>query len=121
MAGSAIKVATGNGAITVRAGDRTDVEIVADFRMTSQERLDATKASYAEIETAGQNAADLYQPFMKDLQDQVTFLGHDLNPAAVASLKPEAKKLNEKADELSRSIDDTIATTNKKIGALRPQ
>jgi phosphoenolpyruvate-protein kinase (PTS system EI component) len=92
-----------------------------ELRERSQERLDATKASYAEIETAGQKAADLYQPFMKDLQDQVTFLGHDLNPAAVASLEPEAKKLNEKADELMRRIDDTIATTNKKIGALRPQ
>jgi len=93
----------------------------ADLRQRSEERLQSTKSSYAEIETVGQRAAELYGPFMKDLQDQVTFLGHDLNPSAVASLKPEAAKLNEKAEELIKRIDDTIATTNQKIGALRPQ
>jgi chromosome segregation ATPase len=93
----------------------------ADLRQRSEERLNATKASYADIEAVGQKAADLYGPFMKDLQDQVTFLGHDLNPSAVASLEPEAAKLNEKADTLLRSIDDTIATANQKILALRPQ
>jgi len=93
----------------------------ADLRQRSEERLQATKASYAEIESVGLKAADQYGPFMKDLQDQVTFLGHDLNPSAVASLKPEAAKLNQKAETLMKSIDDTIATANQKIGALRPQ
>jgi len=92
-----------------------------DLRKRSEERLQATRASYAEIETVGQRAADQYGPFMKDLQDQVTFLGHDLNPSAVASLKPEAAKLNQKAETLVKSIDDTIATANGKIRALRPQ
>ncbi len=92
-----------------------------DLRKKSDDRLAATKASYAEIGTVGQKAGDLYGPFMKALQDQVTFLGHDLNPSAVADLKPEAEKINEKAKELLGSIDDTIATANKNIGALRPE
>ena len=92
-----------------------------DLRKRSEERLEATKASYAEIEAVGQQAAGLYPPFMKDLQDQVTYLGHDLNAEAVASLKPEAAKLNENASTLTRSLDDTISTANEKIGALRPQ
>jgi hypothetical protein len=92
-----------------------------DLRKRSEERLEATKASYAEIEAMGQKAADLYPPFMKDLQDQITYLGHDLNAEAVASLKPEVAKLNEKAQALVRSLDDTIGTANQKIGALRPQ
>jgi len=93
----------------------------ADLRQRSEERLQNTKSSYAEIETVGQRAAELYGPFMNDLQDQVTYLGHDLNPGAVASLKPEAAKLNEKASALIERIDDTIATTNRKIDALRPE
>jgi len=93
----------------------------ADLRRKSEDRLNATKASYDEIGTVGKKAADLYGPFMKDLQDQVTFLGHDLNPSAVASLKPEAAKLNEKANALIAEIDDTITTANTNIGALRPQ
>jgi hypothetical protein len=58
---------------------------------------------------------------MKTLQDQVTYLGHDLNPSAVASLKPNAAKLNDEAKELVKRIDDTITTANTAIGALRPQ
>lgn len=92
-----------------------------DLRKRSEERLEATKASYAEIGTVGQKAGDLYGPFMKALQDQITYLASDLNPAAIASLKPDATKLNERADELIKSIDDTIYTANKNIGALRPR
>jgi len=91
-----------------------------DLRKKSDDRLAATKASYAEIGTVGRKAGDLYGPFMKALQDQVTFLGHDLNPSAVADLKPEAAKINEAASKLMQGIDDTIATANKNIAALRP-
>jgi DNA repair exonuclease SbcCD ATPase subunit len=93
----------------------------AELRKQSEDRLAQTKASYAEIGTVGQRAVDLYGPVMKALQDQVTYLGHDLNPSAVASLKPDAAKLNDQANELVKRIDDTISTTNTAIGALRPQ
>jgi uncharacterized coiled-coil DUF342 family protein len=92
-----------------------------DLRKKSEDRLTETKASYKEIGTVGDKAADLYDPFMKALQDQVTYLGHDLNAGAVASLKPEAQKINQKADELMKSIDDTITTANTNIGALNPK
>jgi hypothetical protein len=42
---------------------------------------------------------------MKDLADQVWFLRHDLTPSAVAALKPNAKKLNERARELFSAVD----------------
>jgi hypothetical protein len=92
-----------------------------DLRKRSEDRLMATKESYAEVGTVGQAAADLYGPFMKAMQDQITYLGHDLNPASVASLKPDAAKLNERADKLIKSIDDTISTANKNIGGLQPR
>jgi hypothetical protein len=91
-----------------------------DLRQKSEDRLEATKASYAEIGTVAGKAAEVYEPFMKALQDQVTFLGHDLNAAAIASLEPEAAKINEQARKLIKGIDDTITTANKNIGALRP-
>jgi hypothetical protein len=93
----------------------------ADLKKRSEERLAKTKASFAEIGTVGQKAADLYGPVMKALQDQVTYLGHDLNPSAVASLKPDAAKLNQQVQELGKRIDDTITTANAGIAALRPQ
>ena len=92
-----------------------------DLRKRSEERFEATKAGYDQIKTAGQTAADLYGVFMKTLEDHITFLGHDLNPTALAGLKPDADKLNEKAAKLSQSIDDTISTANIQMSALRPQ
>ena len=91
-----------------------------DLRKRSEERLSKTKASYDEIATAGAKATEMYGPVMKSLGDQVTYLGHDLNASAVASLKPNAAKLNTQADELARRIDDTMATANKTISTLRP-
>ena len=101
--------------------DSTTAIESADLRKRSEERLAKTKASYGEIGTVGQKAADLYGPFMKALQDQVTYLGHDLNPEAVQSLKPDSAKLNEKAQALIKSIDDTIGVANKNINEIRPQ
>jgi hypothetical protein len=89
-----------------------------DLRQRSEQRLTTAKQRFAEIQTAGQSAAALYPPFMKSLQDQVTFLGHDLNPTAVAALKPDADKLNAQAQELYVAIDKTTATLNSNIGRL---
>jgi hypothetical protein len=92
----------------------------ADLRTRSQERLTETKARYSEISKTGQEAVDLYGPFMKSLQDQVTYLGSDLNASAVASLAPDAAKLKARADELYAAIDKTTAAANSNIAALKP-
>jgi hypothetical protein len=92
-----------------------------DLRKRSEERLTKTKASFAEIRAVGDKAAQLYAPVMKTLGDKVKYLGHDLNPNAVATLKPDADKLNKEVQELVKAVDDTIGTTNAKIGELRPQ
>ena len=91
------------------------------LRARSEERLKKTKANYAEIGAAGRKAAELYEPVMKTLADKVRYLGHDLNAEAVASLKPDAEKLNKDVEKLGKAIDDTIATTNANINAFRPQ
>jgi ElaB/YqjD/DUF883 family membrane-anchored ribosome-binding protein len=93
----------------------------ASLRQRSQDRLKQTRAAYAEIGSVGQKAAQLYEPVMKTLADQVKYLGHDLNPAALAGLKPDAEKLNRDVQKLEKAIDDTIAATNAKIEAIRPQ
>ena len=91
---------------------------VFDHDARRQQRLGQAKARYSEIETNGQGAARLYTPFMKALQDQVTYLGHDLNASAVASLKPEADKLNVQAKELYSAIDKTTAAATSNISQL---
>jgi hypothetical protein len=89
-----------------------------ELRQRSEERLKKTQDRFAEIRQNGQEASNLYTPFMKALQDQVTYLGHDLNPGAVSSLKPEADKLNAQAKELYTAIDKVTSAANNNITKL---
>lgn len=93
----------------------------ADLRKRSDDRLAAAKTTHAQVKAVGQKAAELYGPVMKALQDQVTYLGHDLNPSAIASLKPDAAKLGGQVQELVKRIDETISSANTAIGALAAQ
>jgi hypothetical protein len=118
-------VATRNGEMNVEAGNlfknwegSTAAIQDPELRKRSQDRLAQAKKRYSEIQANGQGAARLYTPFMKALQDQVTYLGHDLNPTAVASLKPEADKLNAQAKELYSAIDKTTAAATNNISQL---
>jgi hypothetical protein len=118
-------VSTRNGELNVEAGKlfkdwEGSTAAIQDpaLRQRSQDRLAQAKKRYSEIQANGQGAATLYTPFMKALQDQVTYLGHDLNPGAVASLKPEADKLNVQAKELYSAIDKTTAAATSNISQL---
>jgi hypothetical protein len=90
----------------------------ADLRKRSEDRLKKTQDRFAGIRQAGQQASSLYEPFMKTLQDQVTYLGHDLNPGAAASLKPDADKLNAQAKDLYAAIDKVTAGATANIATL---
>ena len=52
------------------------------------------------------------EPFRKQLADQITYLGSDLNPSAVASLKPQAGKLNAQGAEVFGKVDQATAKAN---------
>ena len=91
------------------------------LRKRSEDRITTTRASLDKVRAAGQKASELYAPVMKTLQDQVTYLGHDLNAASVASLKPDAAKLNTRVEELNKQLDDTISTANTAIGSISPK
>ena len=89
-----------------------------DLKKRSEQRLTQTQGRFADLRQMGQQATGLYGPFMKTLQDQVTFLGHDLNPGAVASLKPDADKVNAQAQTLYASIDKVTAAAKGNIAKL---
>jgi len=91
------------------------------LREKSEKRLADARARYADIQADGRKADSLYLTFMKTLRDHVTFLGHDLNDSAVASLKPESAKVNAQAKELFAAIDQATGAANTNIGALKPQ
>lgn len=92
-----------------------------EMRAKSQGRMDDTKANYEKIFEAGNKAGDEFDGFIAALDDQVRFLGHDLNPSAIAELTDEAAVLNGKADDFFKAIDETIQVAVKYSSSLEPQ
>lgn len=91
-----------------------------DLRAKGEARLKETQANYDEILKAAQKAGDEFKPFITNLHDQVTFLGHDLNPSAIADLQDEAAALNKKGDKVFEAVDGTIEVATKYTNSLKP-
>jgi hypothetical protein len=89
-----------------------------ELRERSQQRLKRTQDRFTELRQTGQKASAIYAPMMKTLQDQVTYLGHDLNAGAAASLKSDADKLNGQAKDLYAAIDQVTETASANIAKL---
>ena len=90
------------------------------LRERSQARLNETRVRYGEILAEGRGASAMFEPVMGGLRDQVIFLGHDLNPSAIASLKPDAEKLNAQAESLLSGIERTQSKISDYIASLKP-
>jgi DUF2959 family protein len=90
-----------------------------DLKKKGEERLQAAQVRYGKIATAGHDARREYDAFLGELKDQITFMGHDLNPAALASLKPDAAKLNARAQKMFEKIDGASAAANASIDSMR--
>jgi uncharacterized phage infection (PIP) family protein YhgE len=92
----------------------------ADLRAKSDERLAETRKQYDEIFARARTARTDYEPFVKSLRDQWTYLGHDLNASGIASLKPDAEKLNEQSKKLLDEIAEGMKKATEYIDSLRP-
>jgi ElaB/YqjD/DUF883 family membrane-anchored ribosome-binding protein len=79
-----------------------------DMKAKSQKRLDAGRERYASLgEVLGQAGA-AFDPLVKNLTDQILYLGRDLSPEAIADLQDEAASLNEMADEVSTKVKQLL-------------
>jgi chromosome segregation ATPase len=108
---------------TLFAGWSKSAEAISseDLKKRSIQRLQDTQKRYDGILAEIRKAREQFDPLMKDLGDQVTYLGHDLNPSAAASLKPDADKLNEKAAKLLAQVDEANKAARDYINTLRPE
>lgn len=92
----------------------------ADLRKRSEERLADAKARFDKIAVAGKDARQSHDTLMTDVKDQYAFLGHDLNPSAIANLKPDAAKFNTRANTVFTKIDGVTKMFDEYIASMRP-
>lgn len=99
------------------------VKSIRDPQLQSQaqQRMEQSQKDFDGVLTALREAGDALEPVRKQLADQITFLGSDLNPSATASLKPQAEKLNANAAEVFIRTDAAIARANAFFNGLRSQ
>ncbi len=91
----------------------------ADLRKQSEARMGETKAKFDGIHGSIAEARQAYEPFITSVKDQYTYLGHDLNPSGIASLKPERDKLNVTAKELFGKIDASTKKATEYINSIK--
>jgi hypothetical protein len=91
-----------------------------DLRKRSEERLADAQARFAKIAVAGKDARQSFDTLMTDVKDQSTFLGHDLNANAIATLKPNAAKFNERANTVFTKVDGVTKMFEEYIASMKP-
>jgi ElaB/YqjD/DUF883 family membrane-anchored ribosome-binding protein len=102
---------------------KQNAERISDdvLRTKSQERLSHARYQYGDALRSGRRAGAEFDVFVESMRDQIVFLGYDLNASALDSLKEEAARLNQQADDLFQKIDEVVDMTNDYLDSLRPQ
>jgi hypothetical protein len=91
----------------------------ADLKKQAQGRLADSQKQFADVLQSLRDGGQALEPFRKHLADQITYLGSDLTPSAMTSLKPQAEKLNSQGSEVLGKVDEAIAKANRYFHGLR--
>ena len=90
----------------------------ADLRGKSNQQLRDTRQRYDELRTALKRAEQSMDPVLTRLHDQVLFLKHNLNAAAIASLKGESANIQTEIGKLLEDMNAAIAQADKFISSM---
>jgi Protein of unknown function (DUF2959) len=111
--------AAGNTYFTGRAATIKDIQST-ELRDQAQQRLDENQKEYATVLESIREAGQSLHTLRTDLDSQITYLGSDLTPSAMTSLKPQAQKLNDRGAEVLAKAEQAVAATNKYFDSIRP-
>jgi Protein of unknown function (DUF2959) len=85
----------------------------------AQQRLQDNQKAFAEVLDGLHGAGEALEPFRKQLDDQIIYLGSDLSPSGTASLKSNAQKLNQQGDEAFTKIDGAVKRADEYFQSMR--
>ena len=95
-------------------------EISTDqLREDSRNKLRDTRRRYDDLHTALRRAEQSMDPVVRRFHDEVLYLKHNLNAAAIASLKGEASSIQLEISKLLEDMNAAIAQADKFIGTLQ--
>ena len=90
----------------------------AQLRASDEQKLRDTRGRYDELHAALKQAEQSMDPVLTRLHDQVLYLKHNLNAAAIASLKGESTNIQAEIARLLQDMNAAIAQADKFINTL---
>lgn len=86
---------------------------------SSREKLRATRERYNDLHRAMKRAEASMDPVLVQFKDQVLYLKHNLNAAAIGSLQGEAASIDGEIRKLIKDMNVSIAEADKFIAGLQ--
>jgi hypothetical protein len=90
-----------------------------ELRSASEKKLGDTQAQYRQLIAAMKRAEAKMQPVLAAFKDQVLFLKHNLNAAAVSSLQATTAGIEADVAGLIREMESSIAEANSFISQMK--
>jgi hypothetical protein len=90
----------------------------AEYRRSSEQKLRETKERYQKLIATMKAAEQRMKPVLAAFKDQVLYLKHNLNAAAIASLQTTASGIQTDVDQLIRDMEASIAEADAFISQL---
>lgn len=91
----------------------------AGLRAKSKAQLERTRSRYRTLDQAMRRAEASFTPALKVLGDQVLYLKHNLNAAAIGAIKDELPRMQSDAANLQRDVQRATAEAERFIKEFR--
>ncbi|WP_257387175.1 DUF2959 domain-containing protein [Tahibacter caeni] len=91
----------------------------AGLRAKSKAQLERTRSRYRTLDQAMRRAEASFQPALKVLDDQVLYLKHNLNAAAIGAIRDELPRLQADAASLQRDVQRATAEADRFLKEFR--
>lgn len=90
----------------------------ASLRRKSEAKLASTQRRYDKLVKTMRRAESKLEPALSKLHDHVLFLKHNLNAAAVSSLKDEVPKLEQDVERLVEEVNRSVAEADRFLAEI---
>lgn len=88
------------------------------FASDSRRKLSETRGKYQQVSTSLRSAESKMEPVLRSFQENVLYLKHNLNAAAIGSLKGEASRIEMQIQTLISEMNTSIAEADSFIKTL---
>lgn len=90
----------------------------AKLRSQSRQKLDETKSKYRQLVTVMKQAESKMKPVLQAFNNQVLYLKHNLNAAAISSLQGTAASIDSDVNQLVAEMEASIKEANDFISSI---